>query len=450
MRPRIQYFLFNNGLRVKEWVLRRFTRTGQLALVALAVSSVFGLDTNRTMAFQAFTFLVCLFGAALASNLVFRGQFRVERVLPRFATINEPLKYRVRVFNRTSRSWTGLSISEDLSGQRPNLNELADTPEPGEHRRNAFDRRMAFHRWLYLVARKRGTATREFPLPTLGPGSRLEATLELKPFRRGPLRLDTLLINRADPFGLIKTWRRVSVPGKVIVLPKRYPVPDLGLPGNRHYQQGGVALASSVGDSEEFVAMRDYRPGDPIRRIHWKSWAKTGRPIVKEHQDEFFVRHALILDTFQKEGAEDAFEEAVSLASSFACTVLTQESLLDLMFVGTEAFLFTAGRGLSQTEAMLEILASVSLCRDKPFSVLPPIVLNRTSYLSACILVFIAWDSDREAFVNHLRVRGMPVVALVVSKQPKPDQGLPEHVHWIEPGRIEEGLAGIRYGLHRF
>ena len=45
--------------------------------------------------------------------------------------------------------------------------------------------------------------------------------------------------------------------------------------------------------------MRDYRPGDPLRRIHWKSWAKTGRPVVKEYQDEFFVRHGLILDTFQ-------------------------------------------------------------------------------------------------------------------------------------------------------
>ena len=57
-------------------------------------------------------------------------------------------------------------------------------------------------------------------------------------------------------------------------------------------------MASSVGESEEFVSLRDYRRGDPMRHIHWKSWAKTGKPIVKEFQDEFFVRHALILDTF--------------------------------------------------------------------------------------------------------------------------------------------------------
>ena len=44
-------------------------------------------------------------------------------------------------------------------------------------------------------------------------------------------------------------------------------------------------------------SLRDYRPGDPLQRVHWKSFARTGRPVVKEYQDEFFERHALVLDT---------------------------------------------------------------------------------------------------------------------------------------------------------
>jgi uncharacterized protein (DUF58 family) len=54
------------------------------------------------------------------------------------------------------------------------------------------------------------------------------------------------------------------------------------------YQQGGVALASNVGQSDEFVALRDYRQGDPLRHIHWRSWARAGKPVVKEFEDEFF------------------------------------------------------------------------------------------------------------------------------------------------------------------
>jgi uncharacterized protein (DUF58 family) len=57
-------------------------------------------------------------------------------------------------------------------------------------------------------------------------------------------------------------------------------------------------MASNIGQSEEFVSLREYRRGDPPRHIHWRSWAKAGKPIVKEFEDEFFVRHALVLDTF--------------------------------------------------------------------------------------------------------------------------------------------------------
>src|SRR5206468_1409519 len=76
----------------------------------------------------------------------------------------------------------------------------------------------------------------------------------------------------------------IPLPGALVVLPKRYAVPDLALPGVRKYQRGGVALAGAVGDSEEFVSLRDYRPGDPLRRVHWRSAARVGRPVVKEYQ----------------------------------------------------------------------------------------------------------------------------------------------------------------------
>src|SRR5262249_47616439 len=149
----------------------------------------------------------------------------------------------------------------------------------------------------------------------------------------------------------------------LLVLPKRYIIPPIALPGAMKYQQGGVALASAVGQSEEFMALREYRRGDPLRHIHWKSWARAGRPVVKEFQDEFFVRHALILDTFTTSARAEVFEEAVAVAASFACSLRSQESLLDLMFVGPQAFCFTTGRGLAHTDQMLEILAAVRICR---------------------------------------------------------------------------------------
>ncbi|MCK7478688.1 MAG: DUF58 domain-containing protein [Candidatus Moduliflexus flocculans] len=88
------------------------------------------------------------------------------------------------------------------------------------------------------------------------------------------------------------------------------------------------------------MSLRDYRQGDPLRHIHWRSWAKTGKPIVREFEDEFFVRHALVLDTFTDHPQSAVFEEAVAVAASFACTLNTQDSLLDLMFCGSRGLLF--------------------------------------------------------------------------------------------------------------
>lgn len=188
--------------------------------------------------------------------------------------------------------------------------------------------------------------------------------------------------------------------------------------------------------------MRDYRPGDPLRKIHWRSWAKTGRPIVKEYQDEFFVRHALALDTFGPEGP--VFEEAVSVAASFAASVATQDSLLDLLFVGSKTYCFTAGRGLGSADSLLEVLACVEPCRDKSFNELSHAVLRRGASISGCLCVLLGFDAERRAFVRRLRAAGLPALALVIAGPDTPPFEEEEGVLRVETGRAAEGLAGIK------
>ena len=198
-----------------------------------------------------------------------------------------------------------------------------------------------------------------------------------------------------------------------------------------------------MGDSEEFVALRDYRPGDPVKRIHWRSWARIGRPVVREYQDEFFVRHALVLDTFLPAPAP-VFEEAVSVAASFACTVTTQESLLDLLFVGPEAYCVTAGRGVGHVDRMLEILAAVRPCRDRPFAMLSRLVLSREAGMSGAVCVLVAWDDARRELVARIRGLGVPTLVLLVAEAGDPAAAAAElGVRRLEVGRVAEGLAGL-------
>ncbi|HYY05173.1 MAG TPA: DUF58 domain-containing protein, partial [Candidatus Limnocylindria bacterium] len=261
------------------------------------------------------------------------------------------------------------------------------------------------------------------------------------PLRRGRLAFTGVTIARPDPLGLVNALVRIPLPGALVVLPKRYAVPDLALPGARKYQRGGVALAGTVGDSEEFVSLREYRAGDPLRRVHWRSAARVGRPVVKEYQDEFFVRHALILDTFAEHEESDLFEEAVSVAASIACSIQTQDSLLDLLFVGPETYCFTAGRGLGHTDRLLEVLAGVRACRDRPFRALHDAVLERALSLSGAVAVLLAWDQPRRDFVRRLRALGIPARVFVVGEGTGTVGGPDDGVQHLQVGRIAEGLA---------
>ncbi|MBE9561293.1 MAG: DUF58 domain-containing protein [Proteobacteria bacterium] len=210
--------------------------------------------------------------------------------------------------------------------------------------------------------------------------------------------------------------------------------------GNRKYQRGGVNLAMSVGDAEEFVALREYRPGDPLQHIHWKSWAKTGKPIVKEFQDEFFVRQALILDTFIDSNSPELFETAVSVAASFTSTPSNHEVLLDLMFAGTQAYCFTSGRGLANN--LLEILACVEPCTDKQFNQLYPLVMEHAASLSSCICVLLSWDNERINLVQTLRNAEISFIVVVVTDSELKITGYPE-VHIVHTDNIVMDLAKI-------
>jgi uncharacterized protein (DUF58 family) len=427
------------------WSRRRFTLAGLCVAAGLIVAGAVGVDIENAVTYQAFALLLAFLLLAFACSFFFRAKFSATRFLPRVGTAGQPFRYRVEIKNRTAKNQSGLTLLEDFAEPRPAFQEwLAFQHAEGKHVRP------------FRVAHQRRknpfqlATSKEAEVPPLPANGEAEARVEIFPLRRGVLRFTGMTLARPDPLGLFRSFIKISAPQTVLILPRRYPLPPIALPGALRYQEGGVALAANVGRSEEFVSLREYRHGDPLRHIHWRSWAKVGKPIVKEFEDEFFVRHALMLDTFDAEPNSEVLEEAVSVAASFACTILTQESLLDLLFVGNQSYCFTAGRGLAQADQMLEILASVKNCADKKFETLEHLVLNHISAVSGCICVLQRWDDARKNFVKKLRMLGVPLLVLVV-KMPggkKLDAGPlrdePESFRILEIGKIEEELAKLK------
>jgi uncharacterized protein (DUF58 family) len=436
---------FRRTYRLSRWVRRRFTSTGHFVGGLCIASAVVGADTRSTLAYKVTTLCVALLLVALAGARGFRPHLTAERQLSDMATVDEPLRYRVRLTNTGVKAEKGLSVAESLDQSLPTYREFRLAREPGEELRNWFDRRVGYPRWEWLVARQQGARNRPQPLPTIPAGATVELDLELTPLRRGHLRLPALTLFRPDPLGTARATRELPVLDTLLVLPRRYAVPAPDLPGRRNYQAGGEAQAASVGESEEFLSLREYRPGDPLRRLHWRSWAKTGHPVVKELQEEYFVRHALVLDTFAGPEQTSAFEDAVSVAASLVTRMPSRDSLLDLVFAGTAIHWITAERGRNGDARILEMLASIAPIRDRPVSSLKLVLAQRIPLISGCACVLLGWDRERQALVRWLRGQGTTLeVYAVYTGESRPEPGpmadQPSRFHPLPAGRLHQLL----------
>ena len=450
MFKKLQYINFKISHVTKHWLKRRFTIAGQFVLVTLAIFAMIGLNTYQTVAYQVFSFLFFLVLVSLVCSISYRLDVAVKRRISRYATVGEPLRYKIVIRNKTNRKQTGLFIKDNLADPAPTYEEFLEVKVPGEKERNWLDRLLGYPKWIGLTAKNIKARTKEIPLPPISPRGEIEKEMEILPIKRGYMTLTSVSVARPDPFGLFKAFKNVPLPDTVLVLPKLYPIPVLNLPEGAKYQPGGMKLATSVGESEEFIALRDYQLGDSLRRIHWRSWAKVGKPVVKEYQDEYFVRHTIVLDTFTNTDYCQKFEEAVSVISSIALSYKTQDAILDLMFVGPQIYCFTTGRGISQVEKILQILATVQTCTDKSFETLKSSILERVSLLSSCICVFINWDEQRKDLVEKLANYNIPLIVLIITDSDSGDlidsdsfRGKVEKFHQLKVGKVAEGLSQL-------
>ena len=427
--------------RIRRGLRHRVTPAGGFVLAGMALTAG-AANPEQTLALQVFLLLAAIAGLALISAPMFRARFSVERHVPRFATVGEAVSLRVRIFNRASYSLRALEYLEDLRETPLTPAQLEARIRPGRGNRS--------FRLAASLPSIRPPQTRPVSVPMLVPGASAEVRVELRAWRRGPLELAGGILAHLDPFGLFRAFRRSAAPQTILILPPRFPLPALTLPGQSHYQRGGVSMASGVGEWEEFVALREYRRGDSLRRVHWRSSARLGELVVKEFQDEFLVRHALVLDTVCEASGDGLFEDAVAVAASFACTVPDQESLLDLLFVGPRAVSVTSGRGVGHAEQMLEVLAAVAPERTDRLQELEVVVLQHREALSGCVLVLLQWDKPRREWVRRLKLLGLPTWVLLLLPEggaegfdPGPASDRPDRLVLLEQGKIREGLATL-------
>jgi len=429
-RWKIKYaqWLLHSLSRTSMWsdkVSQRFSRLGMGLMVALLVTIIFGSNLKISMLYQLFTILFAMLLLAIAFNIVqgkrLKKEVHLARHLPSFATVGEPFVYRISIQNKSNHDLFKLRIDERWQRKSPSLVQFLHQAEPDEEKRNWYDRKVGYYRFIWHQKQLRGYDAKSNDVNILQAAAQQDLTVEATPLRRGYIHFSALRVRYPELLGLLYHYQDEDLGQSLLVLPKRYQIPQtLQLTARRMFQQGGVAMASHVGEAEEFNRLREYRAGDSPRKVHWPSLARGHKLLVKAYQDEHFTRQALIVDHFADESLSLAMEEAISLAAGFVAQTQNEDSLLDLMFVGERNHVetVTQGRSLAYEAQMLEALATLQACPEDDFSVLEKVVLQHADAFASCVLILLHWDEIRRQLVQQLTMADKSVcVFLVVDEQ---------------------------------
>ena len=437
-----QYWFYSRGTALNYFLRRRIRPAGIGLLIVIVVATGAAAGSAEPPVFQTFSLACGLALVSLVSVLFRRAKVEALREMPAHATAGQAFTYHVALRNRRGKDLTRIELSETPDDPRPSEDLFLHSREPGEENRNLYDRWLAYYRWSWLCEMRRlFEGGKSQAIDRVKANAVLKVPVSMTPRRRGLIRLNDLRILLPDPLGLFQRCRKVPAPpASLAVLPKRYPLPRFELPGSARFQPGGEATARHAGATGEFTGLRDYQPGDPLRLIHWATWARTGKPVVKELEDTFFPRHGLILDTFPEIGDDALFEDAVSVAASFVVAVDARESLIDLMFIAGHERVVTAGQGIARAETLLEVLAGVESSPREDFDSLAKLVQRHADDLAGCLCVFSGWSPSRARLLQRLNRAGIETSAVIICRE-KP-RAVPR-CHFVRSGDLANELMKL-------
>ena len=160
------------------------------------------------------------------------------------------------------------------------------------------------------------------PIAKLTAGDEVHHFYSVRCGRRGVYQIGPLVAVASDPLGLAQRETVVCEPFELLVHPRLELVSDRPL--TRQFEDPPIRppVSKPWPSGLEFYGMREYKPGDDLRRIVWRASARTGTIMVREAEQGITDRITIVLDTDRLvhsreiEGASESFETAVSAAAS--------------------------------------------------------------------------------------------------------------------------------------
>ncbi|MFJ8430062.1 DUF58 domain-containing protein [Kitasatospora sp. NPDC094019] len=164
-----------------------------------------------------------------------------------------------------------------------------------------------------------------FVLDRVEPRGHREVSYRVRSDLRGRYPLGPLQLRLSDPFGMCELNRSFAASDVLTVVPQVLPLPHVRLTGE-WAGQGESRTRSLALAGDDDVILREYRAGDDLRRVHWKSTARYGELMVRREEQPRRARATVLLDTRETghrgSGPASSFEWAVACAASVSVHLL--------------------------------------------------------------------------------------------------------------------------------
>jgi uncharacterized protein (DUF58 family) len=197
-------------------------------------------------------------------------------------------------------------------------------------------------------------------VPGIPGGDRERLSYEVRAAARGRYSIGPLAVRLADPFGLAQVTNELAGSTDVIVHPRVEALTAPGL-GGELASAAATKVRYLFSQGDEFYTTREYRDGDDLRKVHWRSSAKKGQLMIRQEERPWQARAVIAIDlrlaAHRGQGGRASFERAVSAAASIALRL--GRSGYDIALVADDGSQVRPAGLADQATAVLDFLASV-------------------------------------------------------------------------------------------
>jgi uncharacterized protein (DUF58 family) len=255
------------------------------------------------------------------------------------------------------------------------------------------------------------------PITRMASGAEVAHHYSVRAARRGVYTIGPLVAIAGDPLGLTERETVVAEPFELLVHPRVELVSDRPL--TRQFEDPPIRppVSKPWPSGLEFYGMREYTPGDDLRRIVWRASARTGKIMVREAEQGITDRITILLDTDRRahsrdgEGLSESFEAGIRVAASLGVRHLREGYEVTCQTNG--AALTRSLRGASAQLILLDALTRLEMARE-PLGAMIMRLLTRAQNDAHMVLITPRLRDTEAAQLKLLLDKGVSILVVAL------------------------------------